>query len=107
MATSEEYIEFVCEQINDVGIVRFKKMFGEYMIYVNDKPMLLVCDSTVYVKKLDCIDELMREADRGYPYKGAKEHYILDIEDTDFCKEIVEILEKVTPIPKPKKKPVK
>ena len=105
MPTSEEYIEFVCEQILDVGIIRYKKMFGEYMIYVNDKPVLLVCDSTVYVKKLDCIDELMREADRGFPYKGAKEHYVLDVEDTDFCKEIVEILEKVTPIPKPKKKP--
>ena len=107
MATSEEYIEFVCEQIMDVGIVRYKKMFGEYMIYVNDKPVLLVCDSTVYVKKLDCLEELMREADRGYPYKGAKEHYVLDVEDTDFCKEIVAILEEVTPIPKPKKKPVK
>ena len=105
MPTSEEYIEFVCEQILDVGIIRYKKMFGEYMIYVNDKPVLLVCDSTVYVKKLDCIDELMREADRGFPYKGAKEHYVLDVEDTDFCKEIVEILEKVTAIPKPKKKP--
>ena len=105
MPTSEEYIEFECEQILDVGIIRYKKMFGEYMIYVNDKPVLLVCDSTVYVKKLDCIDELMREADRGFPYKGAKEHYVLDVEDTDFCKEIVEILEKVTPIPKPKKKP--
>ena len=105
MPTSEEYIEFVCEQILDVGIIRYKKMFGEYMIYVNNKPVLLVCDSTVYVKKLDCIDELMREADRGFPYKGAKEHYVLDVEDTDFCKEIVEILEKVTAIPKPKKKP--
>ena len=107
MATSEEYIEFICEQILDVGTVRFKKMFGEYIIYVNDKPVLLVCDSTVYVKKLDCLDELMREADKGYPYKGAKEHYILDVENTDFCKEVVEILEQVTPIPKPKKKPVK
>lgn len=107
MATSEEYIEFVCEQIIDVGVVRYKKMFGEYMIYVNDKPVLLVCDSTVYVKKLDCLEEKMQTADRGFPYKGAKEHYILDVEDHDFCKEIVEILEKVTPIPKPKKKPLK
>ncbi len=107
MATSKEYIEFVCEQILDVGVVRFKKMFGEYMIYVNDKPVLLVCDSTVYVKKLDCLEGVMQKADKGFPYKGAKEHYILDVEDTDFSKEIVTILEKVTPIPKPKKKPVK
>ena len=27
-------------------------MFGEYMVYVNDKPVLLVCGNTVYAKKL-------------------------------------------------------
>lgn len=50
MATSQEYIEFVCEQLVGVENVRYKKMFGEYMVYVNDKPVLLVCDNTVYVK---------------------------------------------------------
>ncbi|MGN0560765.1 MAG: hypothetical protein ACI4K8_06895 [Candidatus Fimenecus sp.] len=25
-------------------------MFGEYMVYVNDKPILMVCDNTVFVK---------------------------------------------------------
>jgi TfoX/Sxy family transcriptional regulator of competence genes len=29
MATSVDYIEFVCEQIEGVGAVRYKKMFGE------------------------------------------------------------------------------
>lgn len=50
MATSQEYIEFVCEQLVGIENVRYKKMFGEYMVYVNDKPVLLVCDNTVYVK---------------------------------------------------------
>ncbi len=39
MASSVEYIEFVCEQIASVGDIRYKKMFGEYMVYVNDKPV--------------------------------------------------------------------
>ncbi|MFR2154639.1 MAG: hypothetical protein ACLS48_08380 [[Eubacterium] siraeum] len=56
-------------------------MFGEYMVYVNDKPVLLVCDNTVYVKKLPEIEELMSGAECGVPYDSAKEHYILDIED--------------------------
>lgn len=56
-------------------------MFGEYMVYVNDKPVLLVCDNTVYVKKLPEIEELMSGTECGVPYDSAKEHYILDIED--------------------------
>lgn len=104
MATTQEFIEYVCEQINGIGEVRYKKMFGEYMVYVNDKPVMTVCDNTVYVKKLDCIEEFMKNAECGFPYKGAKEHYILDIDSADFCKNIIKEVEKVTPLPKPKKK---
>ena len=64
MATSQEYIEFVCEQLVDVENVRYKKMFGEYMVYVNDKPVLLFCDNTVYVLSLIHIQMCIR--DREY-----------------------------------------
>lgn len=104
MATTLDYIEYVCEQVRGVGLIRYKKMFGEYMVYVNDKPVLLVCDNTVFVKILDCITDKMEKAEKGMPYQGAKEHYILDIEDADFSREIISILESVTPLPKPKKK---
>lgn len=106
MATSVEFIEYICEQIVGVGDIRYRKMFGEYMVYVNDKPILLVCENTVYVKQLDCILSQMQNACKGVPYKGAKEHYILDIEDADFSREIISILEPVTSIPKPKKKKI-
>lgn len=100
MATTKEFINYVCEQISDVGNIEYKKMFGEYMVYVNAKPVLTVCENTVYVKKLECLDGLMPNADLGFPYKGAKEHYILDIDNADFSKEVVKEVEKVTQIPK-------
>ena len=40
----------------------------------------------------------------GYPYKGAKEHYILDIDNSEFSKNIVKKIEEVTPVPKKKSK---
>ncbi|MCI8519090.1 MAG: transcriptional regulator [Clostridia bacterium] len=104
MATTNEYIEYVCEQINGIGEIRYKKMFGEFMVYVNDKPVIVVCDNICFVKKLECIQEKMQNAEIGYPYNGAKEHYILDIDNSNFSKFIVGEIEKVTPIPKPKKK---
>lgn len=104
MATSESYIQFVCEQLTGIGQIRFRKMFGEYMVYVNDKPIFLVCDNTVYVKKHSAVEELMRDAFRAPPYEGAKEHYILDIDDTVLCRRIAEILEPLTPLPKRKTK---
>ena len=104
MATTIEYIEYVCEQIEGIGDIRYKKMFGEFMVYVNDKPVIIVCDNNAFVKKLDCIEEMMKNAETGYPYSGAKEHYVLDIDNSEFCKSIIIELEKVTPVPKSKKK---
>lgn len=104
MATTNEYIEYVCEQIEGVGEIRYKKMFGEFMVYVNDKPVIIVCDNVPFVKKLDCIKDMMQNAETGCPYNGAKEHYVLDIDNSEFCKAIIIELEKVTSIPKSKKK---
>ena len=104
MATTVDFIEYVCGQIEGAGIVRHRKMFGEYMVYVNDKPILLVCDSTVYVKNLPCLEKLMATAEKGFPYQGAKEHYVLDIDDIELATEVVAALKQVIPVPKPKKK---
>lgn len=104
MATTQDYIEYVCEQIPNIGIIRYKKMFGEYMVYINDKPILIVCNNTVYIKQREEIDELMKDAEQGYPYKGAKEHYILDIDNKELSEKVISILEPITPLPKPKKK---
>lgn len=104
MATTNEYIEYVCEQINGIGAIRYKKMFGEFMVYVNDKPIIIVCDNNAFVKKLECIEQMMKDAKLGYPYKGAKEHYILDIDNSELCKSVVSTIEEVTPVPKLKKK---
>ena len=104
MATTKDYIEYVCERRHGAGGLRYRKMFGEYMVYVNDKPVLLVCDNTVFVKIVPELAALMADAEHGLPYEGAKEHYILDIDDTDLARQVVAVLETVTPLPKPKKK---
>jgi len=104
MATSLDFINYICEQLKGIGDITYKKMFGEYMVYLNNKPVIIVCDNVAYVKKLDSITKMMKNADVGFPYKGAKEHYVLDIDNSDFCKKLITKIEEVTPIPKSKKK---
>ena len=104
MATTTSFVNYVCEQLNSIGAIRFRKMFGEYMIYVDDKPVVIVCDNIAYVKKLPCIEEMMGEAETGNPYKGAKEHYVLDIDNAVFVQKVVGKLVEVTPRPKSKRR---
>ena len=107
MATTPSFAAFVCEQLAGAGAVRLKKMFGEYLVYVDDKPMLLVCDNTVYVKKHAVLSELLHGAPTGLPYSSAKEHFIADPDDAVLLKEIIAKLLPVTLVPKPKPKPAK
>lgn len=103
MACDIDFIDFVCSQLDGIGIVRYRKMFGDYCIYVNEKPVVLCCDNIAYVSKHPAIDDLMADAECGFPYEGSKEKYILDIEHGSEARRIVSILEGVTPFPKPKK----
>lgn len=104
MATSVEYIDFVREKLDRFGSVRTRKMFGEYMVYFNGRPILTVCDNTVFIKKFPELSEIMNGMPCGFPYEGAKESYILDIENVELLDQVIPILGNIVPLPKPKKK---
>ncbi len=48
----------------------------------------------------------MEQAGCGLPYEGAKEHYVLDLENTVLLERVLPVLEAATPLPKPRKKKV-
>ena len=45
MACTTDYIDFICSQLEGVGVIRSKKMFGDWMIYIDEKPIILACDN--------------------------------------------------------------
>ena len=99
IATTPEYLEFVLEQLPPLWSIRSRKMFGEYMIYLNDKPILTLCDNTVFVKKPPVLGDIMANSACGCPYEGAKEHYILDVEDHGLTERVLTLAEAATSRP--------
>lgn len=92
MASSTEFIDFVCSQIAEVGIVRAKKMFGDYCLYYNGKVIGLICDDYLYLKPLPQLQPLLHECDQRMqpPYDGAKPHYVIsDVDDRDYVSLLV------------------
>ena len=107
MASSPDFVNYICEQLEGLGAVRSRKMFGEYMVYLNDKPVIIICDDRPMVKMLPCLEELLRGRPVEPPYEGAKDHYLLDADDRDTLRQAARLAEEVTPLPKkktPKKK---
>lgn len=105
MASSPDFVNYICEQLEGTGAVRFRKMFGEYMVYLNDKPVLLVCDNTPFAKPHPCLAQLLKDRPMALPYEGyegTKEHYVLDPDDGETLRQAALLLEAVTPLPKKK-----
>ena len=103
MVSDKEYIDFVCTQLEGAGNVRARKMFGDWCIYIDEMPVILVCDEICYVKKLPELEPLMSGAECGFPYPGAKEHYILDVEHRGEMLPVVHLLVETLPLYQKKK----
>lgn len=102
MACTEVFISYVSEMATQVGAVRSRKMFGDGLIYIDEKPAILACNNLAYIKMLPEIASLMADVETGCPYPGAKLHYILD---TDHRSEAVKVLKVLVPLlPYPKKR---
>lgn len=108
MATTADFMEFVHSQVASVGNTSYKKMFGEYMLYCDGKPVLLICDNTVFVKQIPAAMNVFAAhnitPDIGTPYDGTKPHYILDIENAQLASDMVAELVRALPAPKPKRR---
>jgi len=104
MATTQEFVDYVCAQIAGAGHIREIKMMGERCVYVNERPVILVCNNAVYLNKVKGLEDLLADAELGVPYNGAKERYILDIDNSELATEAARIAAQNSPLPKPKKK---
>ncbi len=88
MASSKDYLDYVLDLLTDVNDITFKKMMGEYLLYKDDILFGGVYDNRFLVKKTSSLSsyDLLEEI----PYKGAKPMYLIDSENRELIKEIVE-----------------
>lgn len=105
MASSETLVEFIYEQLQGVGEIRYRKMFGEYGFYCNDTFYAMVCDDRFLVKITEAGKEYLKEYETALPYENAKPHFwIQDLDNRELLKELTVITCQHLPVPKSKKK---
>ena len=110
MATAQNTIDFLLDQLSGAGEPSAKKMFGEYCLYLAGKPVGLVCDDQLYLKPTKAGLAMLDEVVEGSPYPGAKPHLLIsgDLwEDRDWLCELVRVTARELPLPKPKIKKAK
>jgi len=109
MASSPSTIDYLLDQLSGTGAASSRKMFGEYCLYLDGKPVALVCDDQLFLKPTNAGKSMLTEVIEGSPYPGAKPHLLItgDLwEEREWLCDLVRVTARELPLPKPKvKKP--
>lgn len=103
MASQQEFVQYIAEQLRDAGYINYRKMFGEYGLYCNGKIFALVCDNQLFVKITDAGRKLRPELAEAPPYAGAQNYFLIeDMDDRDALAALVTATCEELTEPKPK-----
>jgi len=106
MATAQNTIDFLLDQLSSLGSASSKKMFGEYCLYLAGKPVGLVCDDQLYLKPTEAGKNQLAKVVEGSPYPGAKPHLLItpdQWEDSEWLCDLVRATDRELPLPKVRK----
>ena len=106
MATDKNFVDFITDQLENVGEVSVIKMFGEYGIYADGKIFGLISDNKLFIKPTQSGREFIGNPVQAPAYPGAKPSFLIEdkLEEREWLSELVRISVKELPFPKPKKK---
>ena len=93
--SNPDLVQYIVEQASKAGEISAKKMFGDYCLYCEGKPVGLICDDYLYLKPLAVLEPLLHDCDRHMkpPYDGAKPHYVItDVDDWDYVSSLVKMV---------------
>lgn len=89
MASNTEYLTYVLELLRGVDGISYKKMMGEFLLYRNAVLFGGVYDNRFLIKKVPSLAPLgLKEQ---IPYPGAKPMLLVDAENMDEVRRIVEL----------------
>lgn len=107
MASDLSFVEYVCEQAGLGSLLTYKKMFGEFALYLEGKVVALVCDNQLFVKPTLEGKELLGSVCEYSPYPGAKPQFRIgdELDNGELVKRL--LVATARALPRPKSKPVK
>ena len=84
MASHQGFVDYVAEQLREAGIIRSRKMFGEYGLYCDGIFFAVICDDQLFVKVTPAGEAAFPQLPKAPPYEGAKDYlWVEDVDDRD------------------------
>lgn len=109
MANDPEFIQYVCDQVDDTCELTYRHMFGGTTLYSKGKVVALICDNQLFVKPTDAGRRHIGNVTEAPAYEGSKNFFLVqdEIDDAEWLTQLVTVTEQDLPKPKvPKKRKV-
>ncbi len=88
MASSQDYLVYVTELLQEIRGITHKRMMGEYLLYKDGILFGGIFDNRFLIKKTKSLEgRLMKEE---IPYPGAKSMFLVDSENPREIEELVD-----------------
>ena len=106
MASRVDTVQYICDQAGLGRRLTFRKIFGEYALYVDGKVVALICDDQLFLKATAEGRAYLGVVVEAPPYPGAKNHFQIcaEIDDPERLRAALTITARVLPEAKPKSK---
>ena len=92
MASQQDFVDYVVEQLREAGAIRSRKMFGEYGLYCDDVFFAVICDDQFFVKVTPQGEAAFPDLPKAPPYEGAKDSFLVeDVENRKLMTELTRI----------------
>jgi TfoX/Sxy family transcriptional regulator of competence genes len=104
VSTEQAFVEYVQSQSGLGPQLSFKKMFGEYALYLHGRVVAFACDNQLYLKPTEDGRSVLGHVSEHPPYPGAKLYFRIDeqMEDRELLRNALETTARALPLPKPK-----
>ena len=89
MASHQDFVDYVAEQLREAGAICSRKMFGEYGLYCDDVFFAVICDDQFFVKVTPAGEAAFPNLPKAPPYEGAKDYiWVEDVENRELMTEL-------------------
>ena len=105
MASSQNYLQFVLDQLSELDDISYRAMMGEFILYYRGKIVGGIYDNRLLVKPVPSANAYLRNPSYELPYDGAKEMLLVDdVDDKEYLAGLFHAMYDELPAPKAKKK---
>ena len=72
MASHQDFVDYVAEQLREAGTIRSRKMFGEYGLYCDEVFFAVICDDQLFVKVTPAGEAAFPDLPKTPPTQGPR-----------------------------------